>query len=77
LRRGPETIGREGGDIDTAGRALPGLLGHMGALAGRVDVVVADGGSRDQTAAIARDPLAVQVVESAPGRAHQLNAGAA
>jgi rSAM/selenodomain-associated transferase 2 len=38
-------------------------------------VVVADGGSRDRTVTIARDAGA-RVVESAPGRGRQLNAGA-
>ncbi len=39
-------------------------------------VIVADGGSRDDTAAIARD-RGVRVVTTAPGRGGQLNAGAA
>ncbi|MBA3328488.1 MAG: glycosyltransferase, partial [Solirubrobacterales bacterium] len=35
-------------------RALPGLLEHLAALPGRWEVIVADGGSRDATVAIAR-----------------------
>lgn len=57
---------------------LPGLLGHLGALAGRLEVIVADGGSLDATARLARDhPSAPRVVEAPGGRARQLNAGAA
>jgi rSAM/selenodomain-associated transferase 2 len=40
------------------------------------EVIVADGGSTDATAGLAR-PLADAVVSSRPGRAHQQNAGAA
>lgn len=40
-----------------------------------VEVVVVDGGSRDDTAALAR-PHADQVIEAPPGRARQMNAGA-
>lgn len=39
------------------------------------DIVVADGGSQDQTAALA-EPLVDQVVSSLPGRALQMNAAA-
>lgn len=41
-----------------------------------VELLVVDGGSRDETPARAR-PLATRVIESAPGRARQMNAGAA
>lgn len=41
-----------------------------------VEVIVVDGGSRDATVEIAR-PLADRVITSAPGRAVQMNAGAA
>jgi rSAM/selenodomain-associated transferase 2 len=44
--------------------------------AGGCEVVVADGGSRDRTVAIARE-LSDAVVSSPMGRAHQMNAGAA
>lgn len=40
------------------------------------EVIVADGGSTDQTAALAR-PLADRVIEAPRGRASQMNAGAA
>ncbi|WP_163558713.1 TIGR04283 family arsenosugar biosynthesis glycosyltransferase [Halomonas sp. NO4] len=40
-----------------------------------VEVIVADGGSRDATVALAC-PLASQVIEAPPGRARQMNAGA-
>ncbi len=41
-----------------------------------VEVIVADGGSRDATRALAA-PLADRVIEAPPGRAAQMNAGAA
>jgi rSAM/selenodomain-associated transferase 2 len=41
-----------------------------------VEVIVADGGSSDQTAVLAR-PLADRVMEAPRGRASQMNAGAA
>ncbi|WP_016855722.1 DUF2064 domain-containing protein [Halomonas smyrnensis] len=44
--------------------------------AGGVELLVVDGGSRDETPARAR-PLATRVIASAPGRARQMNAGAA
>jgi rSAM/selenodomain-associated transferase 2 len=58
-------------------RALPSLLDALGALPGRWELVVADGGSRDATVALARahhvGPL---VVEVRGGRAAQLNGAA-
>lgn len=59
-------------------RALPGLLDHLAALPGRWEVVIADGGSHDGSAALARaHPLAPAVVAAPRGRARQQNAGAA
>lgn len=56
--------------------ALPRLLDHLAELYGRFDVVVADGGSIDGSAELARvHPIAPRVV-TARGRARQLNAGA-
>ena len=43
---------------------------------GAAEIVVADGGSDDATAALAR-PLADQVIQAPRGRARQMNAGAA
>jgi rSAM/selenodomain-associated transferase 2 len=58
---------------DTIGATLAALQ----PLRGRgCEVIVADGGSTDATAALAR-PLADAVVASRPGRARQQNAGAA
>ena len=58
-------------------RELPALLDDIEALHGRWEIVIADGGSRDATAAIARGhasgPL---VLEAGDGRAAQLNAAA-
>jgi rSAM/selenodomain-associated transferase 2 len=59
-------------------RALPGLLDHLAGLAGRWEVVIADGGSRDGSTALARDhALASRVLAAPRGRARQQNAGAA
>jgi rSAM/selenodomain-associated transferase 2 len=55
---------------------LPALLDHVAGLAGAWEVIVADGGSRDATAAIAR-ARGVRVVEAPRGRAAQQDAGAA
>jgi rSAM/selenodomain-associated transferase 2 len=58
-------------------RALPGLLEHLAGLPGAWEVIVADGGSRDGSVAIARaHPRVDGVVESRGGRAAQLNAAA-
>ena len=57
--------------------ALPGLLDHLGALEGRFEVIVADGGSRDGSAELARaHPVGPHVVDAPRGRAAQMNAGA-
>ncbi len=59
-------------------RTLPGMLDHLAALPGSIEVIVADGASADDTARVAvRHPLAPRVVEAHGGRARQLNAGAA
>lgn len=58
--------------------ALPGLLDHLAGLPGRFEVVIADGGSRDATVALARRHRSrPRVVASERGRARQMNAGAA
>ncbi len=58
--------------------ALPLTLPHLHPLlaSGEVEVIVADGGSRDRTCAIARS-FGCRVITCPPGRAHQMNAGAA
>jgi rSAM/selenodomain-associated transferase 2 len=53
-------------------RLLPELLAHGPEL----DIVVADAGSTDGTAAVARRFSHVRLVESPRGRARQMNAGA-
>lgn len=59
-------------------RELPRALDHLAAVPGDWEVVVADGGSRDATLAIARaHPRADVVVQASGGRAAQLNAGVA
>jgi rSAM/selenodomain-associated transferase 2 len=59
-------------------RELPRVLDHLAALPGDWEVVVADGGSRDATLALARaHPRVDGVVEAGGGRAAQLNAGVA
>ena len=55
---------------------LPALLDHVEALPGAWEVILADGGSRDRTAAIAAQ-RGVRVVVGGGGRAQQLNAAAA
>ena len=56
---------------------LPAALANLQALrAGGVEVIVADGGSRDGSAVLAR-PLADAVLAAPRGRARQMNAGAA
>lgn len=54
---------------------LPGALDHLAALPGRWEVLVADGGSRDQTVRVARERGARVVAEGA-SRAEQMNAAA-
>jgi len=60
---------------------LPALLDHLAALPGRWEVIVADGGSRDDSQQVVgrrgtRAPFA-RLVHAARGRAAQMNAGAA
>ena len=50
-------------------------IDHVLALPGRKEVIVVDGGSRDDTLELARTKF-VRVIESARGRATQMNAGA-
>jgi rSAM/selenodomain-associated transferase 2 len=58
-------------------RALPAVLDHLAAIAGRWEVIVADGGSSDRTVELAqRHPLRPSVVTADRGRALQMNAGA-
>jgi len=58
-------------------RELPALLHHLAALHGRWEVVIADGGSRDGTVALARGhPSRPLVLDAYGGRAAQLNAAA-
>jgi rSAM/selenodomain-associated transferase 2 len=57
--------------------ALPALLDHLAQLDGELEVIVADGGSRDGTPELAEDhPLKPLVMHVPGGRAAQLNAGA-
>jgi rSAM/selenodomain-associated transferase 2 len=51
------------------------LLQQLRARFPNAQLVVADGGSRDHTRALAR-PLCDKLIESAPGRARQMNLGA-
>lgn len=53
---------------------LGGLLASLGEYPG-LEIIVADGGSRDRTLDIAGS-FPVRIVQSLPGRGHQLNAGA-
>jgi rSAM/selenodomain-associated transferase 2 len=53
-------------------------LDHLATLRTPAQVIVADGGSRDATVSLARaHPVAPTVLIGAPGRARQMNAGAA
>ena len=56
-------------------RELPAALGHLAALPGRWEVLIADGGSRDHTVRIARERGA-HVVAEGESRAEQVNAAA-
>jgi rSAM/selenodomain-associated transferase 2 len=52
------------------------VLARLAPLRGEAEIIVADGGSEDATAQIAR-PMADRVVDAPRGRARQMNAGAA
>jgi rSAM/selenodomain-associated transferase 2 len=56
--------------------ALPALLDDLAELHGRFEVIVADGGSSDGSADLARAHSSAPRVVSARGRGRQLNAGA-
>jgi rSAM/selenodomain-associated transferase 2 len=56
---------------------LPGLLSELAELRQAVEVIVADGGSRDGSHELAARAPGVAVVSSERGRARQMNAGAA
>ncbi len=56
--------------------ALPGLLEDLGKLPVPTDIVVADGGSTDDTVSVA-EGAGARVVSAPQGRGPQLNAGAA
>lgn len=58
---------------EAAGIAL--VLEQLQALRDQLEIIVVDGGSEDDTVELAR-PLADRVIESSPGRARQMNAGA-
>jgi rSAM/selenodomain-associated transferase 2 len=58
-------------------RALPVTLGHLLQLPGDFEVWLVDGGSRDETVAIASGAARVKVLHASKGRAIQMNAGAA
>ncbi|MBI4519312.1 MAG: TIGR04283 family arsenosugar biosynthesis glycosyltransferase [Gemmatimonadetes bacterium] len=60
--------------LNEAGR-VPPLLGDLAGIPLISEIVVADGGSTDGTAEVARG-LGARVVQAAAGRASQLNAGA-
>ncbi len=57
-------------------RALPGMLARLPLRGCHCEVILVDGGSRDESVAIARQ-AGFRVLETAPGRARQMNAGAA
>ncbi|MGI8862902.1 MAG: TIGR04283 family arsenosugar biosynthesis glycosyltransferase [Solirubrobacteraceae bacterium] len=57
---------------------LTSLLDHLATLDGQLELIVADGGSTDETVQLTRGhPCSPRVIEAPRGRAHQMNAGAA
>jgi rSAM/selenodomain-associated transferase 2 len=58
-------------------RALPVTLRHLLAQPGEFEVILVDGGSDDETVSLARAWDQVKVLSSDPGRAAQMNSGAA
>ena len=56
--------------------ALPRALNELRQYAGIAEVILVDGGSQDDSVALAQR-AGVKVISSAPGRARQMNAGAA
>jgi rSAM/selenodomain-associated transferase 2 len=58
--------------------AIAAMLEHLAALPGRLEVIVADGGSGDATRELAAEHASQPLIVEAPaGRARQMNAGAA
>ena len=57
-------------------RRLPHLLADLRAGGAAAEIIVADGGSTDDTRAVARE-MGTDVIRSARGRGHQIGAGAA
>ena len=72
----PEVISVVVPVLDEAGTLARSLLPLQSVRGRDVEVIVADGGSRDDTRRIAR-PLCDRVLHAARGRARQMNAGAA
>lgn len=58
-------------------RALPATLEHLLKLPGEFEVLLVDGGSQDETVALASGMAGVTVLHAHKGRATQMNAGAA
>lgn len=58
-------------------RALPQTLTHLCRQAGEYEILLVDGGSTDRTVQVAKAYSQVTVLNSAKGRASQMNAGAA